>query len=46
MIIAMAEGPAAALAAWARVRSTISDVVSQARAVAKARTVPMVKLVR
>ena len=45
-IIAIADGPDAALAAWAIVRSTISDVVSQARAVAKASTVPMLKLTR
>ena len=45
-IIAMADGPDAALAAWAMVRSTIREVVSHAKAVAKASTAPMLKLTR
>ena len=42
----MADGPDAAFAAWARVRSTISDVMSQASDVDRASTVPSAKLVR
>ena len=45
-IIAMADGPDAALAAWASVRSTISEVMPQASEVARASTVPSEKLTR